>query len=252
MSRNYLSRLVEGWRTGATRRQLLQGSGVLAAGWMLPARTGAQGPPSGLAAQPAGSIYATVGARPLINARGTVTIVGATRVLPEVKAAMDRASREYVQLDDLMAGVSRRLAELTGAEWGIVTSGASAALSVATAACIVGGDPDKLARIPDLRGLKDEIIMPRYSRTAYDHAVKAVGARVVEVDSPDALQKAFGPRTAMIMVLAGSSSRSGPLSLPVLVPLARQHGVPILVDAAADELRGPEPIPVRGRRPGRL
>lgn len=230
----------EGLRTGATRRQLLQGGGVLAAGWMLPAAAFDQAglPPRQV---PSKSIYESIGVRPLINARGTVTIVGASRVLPEVKEAMDRASREYVQLDELMEGVGRRLAALTGAEWGIVTSGASAALSVATAASIAGGDPDKLAQLPDLTGLKDEVIMPRYARTAYDHAVKAVGVRVVEVDSQQELEAAFGPRTAMVMVLAGRGSQDGPLSLPVIASLAAPRGVPVLVDAAADELVVPNP-----------
>jgi len=243
MPKNGQSKVVAGLRGRATRRQMLQGGGMLAAGWMLPAGAFGSGsaPQAGRQVPARSSIYRSIGVRPLINARGTVTIVGATRVLPEVKEAMDRASREYVQLDELMAGVSRRLAELTGAEWGIVTSGASAALSVATAACIAGGDPDKLAQLPDLRGLKDEIIMPRYSRTAYDHAAKAVGVRIVEVDSREELEAAFGPRTAMVMVLAGRGSREGPLSLQVIASLAAPRGVPILVDAAADELVVPNP-----------
>lgn len=247
MSTKGLSKVVEGLRSRATRRQMLQGGGMLAAGWMLPGRAFADGTaPTGRPASPATSIYRSIGVRPLINARGTVTIVGATRLLPEVKEAMDRASREYVQLDELMEAVSQRLAALTGAEWGIVTSGASAALSVATAACIAGGDPDKLAQLPDLRGLKDEIIMPRYSRTAYDHAAKAVGVRVVEVDSREELEAAFGPRTAMVMVLAGRGSQAGPLSLPVIASLAAPRAVPVLVDAAADELVVPNPYLTNG------
>lgn len=248
MSKNYLANLVKGLRAGATRRQMLQGGGVLAAGWLLPARAfgAGQAAPAEHQGQAATSIYRSLGVRPLINARGTVTIVGATRVLPEVTDAMERASREYVQLDELMDGVSRRLAALTGAEWGIVTSGASAALSVATAACIVGGDPDKLAQLPDLRGLKDEVIMPRDSRTAYDHAAKAVGVRIVEVDSREELEAAFGPRTAMVMVLAGRGSQDGPLSLQVIASLATPRGVPILVDAAADELVVPNPYLTTG------
>lgn len=242
---SFLLRIVEGVRSGATRRQVLQGGGALAAGWLLPARGAAAG---GLdQGRPATrSLYAALGVRPLINARGTVTIVGASRVLPEVRQAMDAAAREYVQIDELMDGVSRRLAELTGAEWGIVTSGASAALTVATAGCITGGDPDKLAQLPDLRGLKDEVIVPRYSRTAYDHAVKAVGATVVEVDSRAELEAALGPRSALVMVLAGRRSEDGPLSLREIAALASPRGVPILVDAAADELVVPNPYLAQG------
>src|SRR5262245_10551780 len=214
----HLSTLGKALRHAPTRRQLLQGGGWLALGGLLSGRVEAAVDASpthdaaaGAAAQGAArqgarggaakSIYESVGVRPLINARGTVTIVGATRTLPEVKAAMEAAAREFVQLDELMAGVGQRLAQLTGAEWGIVTSGASAAATVATASAIAGGDPDKLAQLPDLKGLKDEVIMPAYSRTAYDHAVKATGARIVEVADRAALDAAIGPRTAMVLVL---------------------------------------------------
>ena len=233
-------------RNGATRREVLQGGGLLAAGWLLPPRAPAAQPAASQARAAGQSIYEAVGVRPLINARGTVTIVGASRVLPEVKAAMDRAARDYVQLDELMEGVGRRLSALTGAEWGIVTSGASAALTAATAACIAGADPDKLAQLPNLAGLKDEVIMPRYSRTAYDHAAKAVGARIVEVASREELDSALGPRTAMVMVLAGRASQDGPLSLDVISSLARPRSIPVLVDAAADELVTPNPYLTHG------
>lgn len=192
------------------------------------------------------SIYASIGVRPLINARGTVTIVGATRILPEVQQAMDAAVRDYVQLDELMNGVGQRLAELTGAEWGIVTSGASGAITVATAGIVTGGDPDKLWRIPDLSGMKDEVIIPSYSRTAYDAAAKAVGVTMVEVSDLQELEAALGPRTAMIMVLAGGRSERGPLSLADIASVAKQRGVPILVDAAAEGLEVPNPHIVQG------
>lgn len=241
----YLSRIVEGLRSDASRRRLLKGGGAMAAGWLLPwpgigARLSAQARPTGT------SRYQQLGVRPLINARGTVTIVGASRVLPEVKQAMEAATRDYVQIDELMEAVGRRLAALTGAQSGIVTSGASAALTVATAGCITGGDPDKMAQLPDLRGLKDEVIVPRYSRTAYDHAVKAAGATVVEVDSREAFEAALGPRTALVMVLASRRSEDGPLSLREIASVATPRGVPILVDAAADELVVPNPYIEQG------
>jgi len=151
-----------------------------------------------------------------------VTIVGASRTLPEVKQAMEAAARDYVQIDELMESVGRRLAELTGAEWGIVTSGASAALTVAAAGCIAGGDPDRMVQLPDLTGLKDEVIMPRYSRSAYDHAVKVLGAKVIEVGNREELDAALGPRTALVMVLAGRSSQEGPLSLSAISSSALQ------------------------------
>jgi D-glucosaminate-6-phosphate ammonia-lyase len=238
MLTHYLSRTLEGLRRGATRRQLLQGGGALAAGWLLPFRAVAG---TG-AAQPAAarkSTYETMGVRPLINARGTVTIVGATRLLPEVKQAMEGATRQYVQLDELMDSVGRRLGELTGAEFGVVTAGCSAALTIATAGCIAGGDPDKQAQLPDLTGLKDEVITTSYSRTAYDQSVRAAGVRMIEVATREEFEAALGPRTAMIMVLAGGGSEDGPLSLKEIASLAKPRGIPILVDAAAEGLAVP-------------
>ncbi|NND06410.1 MAG: aminotransferase class V-fold PLP-dependent enzyme [Saprospiraceae bacterium] len=185
------------------------------------------------------NIYASLNVVPLINARGTVTIVGATRMLPEVKEAMDAASRQYVHIDELMQGVGVRLAELTGAEWGCITSGASAAITMATAACVSGGDPDKLWKIPKLAGMNDEVIIPSYSRTAYECAARAVGTKMVEVSSPAALENALGPRTAMILVLTGASSDAGPLSIKEIAKRAKPLGVPILADAAAEELTVP-------------
>jgi D-glucosaminate-6-phosphate ammonia-lyase len=241
-------------RPGATRRQVLQGGGVLAAAGLLLPSAALEASAAGQrraprdAPAPGGrdSIYASIGVPTLLNARGTVTIVGASRVLPEVQRAMEAAAREYVHFEDLMDGVGRRLAALTGTGWGIVTSGASAALTVAAAGCITGGDPDKLAQLPDLRGLKDEAIVPRYSRTAYDHAIKVVGARMVEVEDREQFEAALGPRTALVLVLAGRRSEEGPLSLREIASLAAPRGVPVLVDAAADELVVPNPYLEQG------
>ena len=192
------------------------------------------------------SIYEAIGVRPLINARGTVTIVGATRVLPEVRDAMEAAVREYVQIDELMEGVGHRLAEITGAEWGCVTAGASAALTLSTAGCITKGDPDKLWQLPDLKGLKDEVVIPGYSRSAYDAAARSVGTRMVEVNTREELTAALGPRTAMIMVLTGARSSNGPLSLAEISSVARPLDIPIVADAAAEELRVPNPHLAQG------
>lgn len=245
MLTRHLRTLLHNARFGATRRELFQRSGWLAIAGLVGPAAG-RSPAAALPQSPSIPTYESLGVRPMINARGTVTIVGATRVLPEVKRAMEAATSGYVQLDELMEGVGKRLAELTGTEWGIVTSGCSAALVVATAGCITGGDPDKMAQLPDLTGLKDEVIMPTYSRVAYDHAIRAAGARIIEVQNRDELEAAIGPRTAMIMVLAGGASENGPLSLRVISSLAQPRGVPILVDSAADELVVPNPYVEQG------
>ena len=161
-------------------------------------------------------------------------------MLPEVRAAIDAAAQQYVHLDELMAAIGARLAELTKAEWGMVSSGCSAGLTHATAACVAGGNPDLHVRIPNLSGFaKDEVIIPRHSRNVYDAAVRAVGVRVVEVGTADELEAAFGPRTAMVYILAGPNADTGPLSTKAIAAVARQKQVPVLVDAAAEILTVP-------------
>jgi L-seryl-tRNA(Ser) seleniumtransferase len=183
-------------------------------------------------------IYKSIGVRPLINCKGTFTIISGSQSLPEVKAAMDQASRHYVHLDELMDAVGRRLAEITGAEWGMVSNGCAAALAHSTAACIAGADPEKLQRLPDTRGLKNEVIAPAYSRNVYDHAVRGVGAHFVTVNSIEEYTRAFNERTAMVMILAGPGDE-GPLGTQALSAIAKQKGVPVLVDAAAERLTIP-------------
>jgi uncharacterized pyridoxal phosphate-dependent enzyme len=185
-------------------------------------------------------IYRSIGVRPLINARGTYTIISGSLMLPEVRAAMDAAARHYVHLDELTEAIGARLAALTGAEWGLVTSGCAAALTHATAACVAGGNPDLHIRIPNLEGFaRDEVIIPKHSRNVYDAALRAVGVRVLEVATVSELEAAFGPRTAMVYILAGPSADESALSLKAVAPLARAKGVPVLVDAAAEILTIP-------------
>ncbi len=149
-------------------------------------------------------VYTSIGVRPFINARGTYTILSGSTMLPEVRAAMDQAARQYVHLDELTEAIGERLAALTSAEWGLVTSGCAAALTHATAACVAGGNPDLHVRIPDLRGFaKDEVVIPKHSRNVYDAAIRAVGVRVVEATTLAEFEAALGPRTAMVYVLAG-------------------------------------------------
>src|SRR5215813_12507737 len=97
-------------------------------------------------------VYRSIGVRPLINARGTFTIISGSLMLPEVRAAIDAAAQQHVHLDELMAAIGARLAELTKAEWGMVSSGCAAGLTHATAACVAGGNPDLHVRIPNLSG----------------------------------------------------------------------------------------------------
>ena len=149
---------------------------------------------------------------PLINARGTFTIISGSTMLPEVRAAMDAAAQHYVHLDELTDAIGARLATLTGAEWGLVTSGCSAALTHATAACVAGGNPDLHVRIPNLTGLPEgrSRSSRKHSRNVYDAALRAVGVRVVEVTTLAEFEAALGPRTAMVYILAGPNADDEP------------------------------------------
>ena len=179
--------------------------------------------------------------RPLINARGTFTIISGSTMLPEVRAAMDAAAKKYVHLDELAEAVGARLAALTGAEWGLVTNGCSAGLTLASSACVrAGGNPDLHVRLPNLTGFpKNEAIIPTHSRNVYDAAIRSVGLRVVEVSTLAELEAALGPRTALIYIMAGPRVDESPLSLKAMAPLAKAKGVPIVVDAAAEILTIP-------------
>ena len=180
-------------------------------------------------------LYESIGVRPVINSRGTFTIITGSQTLPEVKRAMEEASRHFVNMDELMDGVGHRLAELSGAEWGIVTDGCAAAIAHCTAAAVAGSNPERMQQLPDLTGLKNEVIIPAYSRNVYDHAVRMVGVKIVEVKAVSELEGAFNDRTAMVYILGGPGD-NGPLGTRVIAAVARRKGVPVLVDAAAEVL----------------
>src|SRR3954469_6803180 len=226
-----------------TRRELLRFASLFGAGSVLPAPnvSAAQGQrAASTALKTESSVYDAIGVRPLINCRGTFTIIGGSMELPEVRAAKSAANQQYAQLDELMEAVGKRLGELTGAEWGMVSAGCAAAMSHATAACVAGGNPDLHVRIPNLQGFaKDEVIIPAHSRNVYDAAIRAVGVRVVTVSTLAELEAAIGPRTALIYVLAGPEADKSELTVKAMGPIAKARGVPILVDAAAEILTIP-------------
>ena len=185
-------------------------------------------------------IYQSIGVEPVINCRGTFTIIGGSVELPEVRAAMDHAARHFVQIDELAEAVGRRFSEITGAEWGMVSAGCAAGMKHVTIACVTGGNPEKLVRIPDLTGLdKTEVVVPRSSRNQYDHAIRNVGVKMVTVETIEELENALNPRTAMIYLLADNGPGSGPMALEAIARIAKPRNIPILVDAAAEILTIP-------------
>lgn len=219
-----------------TRRNLLRTTATATAAALAIAELE---PNAAAATSDAAAVYTAIGVKPVVNARGTFTIITGSQSLPEVKKAMELASHSYVHMDELMNAVGKRLAELTQAEWGIVTNGCAAALAHATAACITGGDPEKMQRMPDLSGLKNEVLVPRYARNVYDHAVRMTGVKMIEADTAAQFEAAINPRTAMVMIMSGPNAEKGELSIPNACAIARRHNIPVIVDAAAEELKIP-------------
>src|SRR5579872_793333 len=217
-----------------SRRKLLQSGTAAAAGTAL-----LRGGPAPKSLQIGPSLYESIGVTPIVNCRGTFTIITGSLTLPEVKKAMDEASRHYVHMDELMEAVGRRLAELTKCEWGIVTAGCAAALTHATLACVAGANPERMQRVPKLAGMKNEVIIPKHSRNVYDHAVRMTGVNIVEVSTSVELETSINTRTAMIMIMTSPSADSGPLSTANVCRIANARGVPVLVDAAAERLTIP-------------
>ena len=187
--------------------------------------------------------FEAIGVPTIINAKGPATRLSGGIMRAEVAQAMSEASGHCVDMAELQAAASRIIAETTGAEAGYVASGASACLLLATAACMTGLDPGRMARLPDAKGMNDEVIMVRSQRNFYDHAIRAAGARIIEVGLPDRyagagvrdaedweIDDAITERTAAIFYVADAQARP-PLS--EVVRIAHARGVPVIVDAAA-------------------
>jgi len=229
-----------------SRRDLLKSSGAVA-GALAP--VAAEAAPAMKLPEHTGTgkdnLFTRIGVRPLINGRGTYTIISGSRSLPEVKQAMFEASHYYVQMDEMENGVGAELGRLMGAEWGIVTNGAESAICQATIACIAGANVEQCQVLPYIKA-KDQVIIPGYSRNPYDMGVRMVGAEVVEVDTPDEARAKISGRTAMIYVMSGPEAEKNVLNIPALIAIAKEKNIPILVDAAAEEPLNPNPHLSRG------
>ncbi|MBI3207668.1 MAG: aminotransferase class V-fold PLP-dependent enzyme, partial [Candidatus Solibacter usitatus] len=221
--------------SGISRRRVFQTAGVAGAGSMLAAAPAA--PPT--------NVYTRLGVRPFINMTATYTINGGAPMLPEVKQAMEDASQWAVNLDELMEKAGARVAELLGAEGAMITAGCAAALCHATAACIAGGDPEKMKRLPGNTGNPHQILIAAQSRNDYDHAFRTAGGRLVEFATREQFYSRLGHGTAAVMVL-GTAEARGPLRLEEIAEAAHKAGVRVIVDAAAELPVKPNPYLSRG------
>lgn len=184
---------------------------------------------------PAGSrdYFKELGVRPFLNAAGTYTTLTASLMHPEVVAAIDYASRTFVRLNELHDAVGAKIAQMVGAEAAMVSSGAAGALLCGTAACVAGTDPDKILRLPDTTGMKNEVIIQKIHRYGYDHAVRAVGVKMIEVETREEMERAINPKTAMMLFFNDADPR-GQVKAQEFVEIAKKHNVPTMNDAAAD------------------
>ena len=175
---------------------------------------------------PRGNVYSRLGVKTIINCRGTWTYLSGSLQFPEVHEAQAEAGRYFVNMVELQRAVGRRLAELTGAESGLITSGAAGAMAVATAACMAGADPKKIWQLPDTTGMKNEVVMVG-GRSAFDSAIRLAGAKLVLIEKPDDLANAINSNTAMIYTtdLKDKLAREA--------AIAKEHNVPLLLDDAA-------------------
>lgn len=178
-------------------------------------------------------VFKELGVRTFINAAGTYTALTASTMPPEVIAAMQTCWPQYVNLNELQTKVGERLAQLLKCDAAMVTSGAAGALSVGTAGCITGTNRDAIRSLPDLTGLKSEVIMQKSHRFGYDHAVRATGVKIVEIETEAELEAAANPKTAM-MLFFNDAEPKGRIDNAGWVRLGKKLGIPTFVDAAAD------------------
>jgi L-seryl-tRNA(Ser) seleniumtransferase len=199
------------------------------------ATTAAAGRRAGAAPSPNGrSIYLDkLGLRPVINGVGTVTILGGSIMPPEVVEAMVEAARHFVPMNDLHDKVGARIAELLRVPAAMVSCGAASSITCAAAACLAGGDPKKVAQLPDTTGLRNEIIQQKTHLSGYEGSMLLTGAKIVSVETREELERAIGERTAMMFYL-NKAEPDGRIKRAEWVAVAKARGVPTFNDAAAD------------------
>jgi len=178
-------------------------------------------------------VYKELGIRPLINAAGTYTTLSASLMPREAVEAVESAARQYVNVPELHDVVGKKIAALIGCEGALVTAGAASALTLGTAACVAGKDQEKIRRLPDTTGMKNEVLIQKSHRYGYDHAVRNVGIKMIEVETREELERAANERTAM-MLFFNANDPAGQIKVEEFAQLGKKLGVPTFNDAAAD------------------
>lgn len=171
--------------------------------------------------------------RPIINGAGVYTMMTGSLMRPEVLAAIQATAGRFVRFTDLSEAVGKKIAALVSTEDAVVTSGAAGALTLGTAAVLTGTDPEKIKRIPDLSGMKSEVIIQKTHRFPYDHMVRNCGIRMVEVETRNELFAALNPKTAMLLFL-NKAEPLGQIKMEEFLAIAKEKQISTMIDAAAD------------------
>lgn len=183
-------------------------------------------------------IYEQLGLKRVVNATGTITMLGGSLMERETIEAMNEAAKDFVFMEKLIAKAGEVIAETTGSEAGLVTSGCCASLVIAAAACMTGKDPVKIASLPDATGMNNEVIIQRMHRNGYDHCLKYAGIKYVEIGtrnhtSAREMEAAINQKTAAVAYFA-FDPQEGVLPLREVIKIAHKQEVPVIVDAAAE------------------
>ncbi len=191
-----------------------------------------------MASHTSSDVFEELGVRKIINARGNETLLGGSSVSQEVREAMEGANFHYVEMRELLEKSGEHIADMLGVEAAYITSGCAAALTLSTAACMVGTDLEKMGRLPDTSGMKNEILIQKKHRYSYDRCFTTSGGKLVEVGDEDGctaeqLSEAFGPNTAAVAYFAQPNWDSTVLPLTDVAGIARERSVPVIVDAAS-------------------
>jgi uncharacterized pyridoxal phosphate-dependent enzyme len=183
-----------------------------------------------------GNVYEELGVTTVINGQGTMTVLGGSLMRPEVESVMALAAQHFVSIPDLEVAAGRRIAEMLKLPDGysaIVTSGAAAAMQSGLAGILTGDNPKFIEQIPDLTGMKSEVIIQKSHRNPFDHQLRNTGIKLIEIESHDDLQKAVNANTAM-MHFSNFANASGQIKVDEWVKLGKELKIPTFIDAAAD------------------
>ncbi|MEO8416455.1 MAG: aminotransferase class V-fold PLP-dependent enzyme [Ginsengibacter sp.] len=182
--------------------------------------------------EPGRDLFKELGVTRVINAGVTMTFLSGSLMMPEVMEAINSTCHDFANMYDLQDKVGTKIAEMLHCEAAMVTSGAACALLLGTAAAITGTDQEKIQLIPNLPGPRPEVIMQKSHRYLFDQAITTTGAKIIEVEGPDEMDKAFNSNTVLALFFnaAGSSS----VSREEFIALCKKHNIPSFIDAAAD------------------